>query len=90
MNEPIKIDRKLPPHELNARRNRKRIVTKLPGSPTLPSPTTTRSTLHPTTRLQPGDQPNHQPALTPNPILVCSEYFPVKSLHGILYSRKFP
>ena len=29
MHEPIKIDRKLPPHELNARRARKRL-TKLP------------------------------------------------------------
>ena len=31
MFEPYKIDRKLPPHELNARRNRKRVVTKLPA-----------------------------------------------------------
>ena len=31
MHKPIKIDRKLPPHELNARRNRKRTITKLPG-----------------------------------------------------------
>jgi hypothetical protein len=31
MVEPNKVDRKLPPHELNARRDRKRVVTKLPG-----------------------------------------------------------
>jgi hypothetical protein len=31
MSEPFKIDRKLPPHELNARRNRKRAVTQLPA-----------------------------------------------------------
>ena len=32
-----KVDRKLPPHELNARRNRKRIVTHLPGVAHLPA-----------------------------------------------------
>lgn len=31
MAEPIKVDRKLPPHELNARRNRKRALNQLPG-----------------------------------------------------------
>ncbi len=36
MNEPFKIDRRLPPHELNARRNRKRVVTKLPAVAHLP------------------------------------------------------
>jgi hypothetical protein len=36
MNEPFKIDRKLPPHELNARRARKRVVTKLPAIAHLP------------------------------------------------------
>lgn len=33
-----KVDRKLPPHELNARRNRKRAVTHLPGVVGLPEP----------------------------------------------------
>ena len=32
-----KVDRKLPPHELNARRNRKRMVTHLPGVAHLPA-----------------------------------------------------
>jgi hypothetical protein len=36
MSEPVKVDRKLPPHELNARRNRKRIITKLPAIASLP------------------------------------------------------
>jgi hypothetical protein len=36
MFEPYKIDRKLPPHELNARRNRKRVVTQLPAIAHLP------------------------------------------------------
>lgn len=31
MHEPFKINRILPPHELNARRNRKRAVTTLPA-----------------------------------------------------------
>ncbi len=30
-NDACSVDRKLPPHELNARRNRKRAVTHLPG-----------------------------------------------------------
>lgn len=43
MSEPIKIDHakvdhKLPPHELNARRNRKRTVTRLPGVAQLTHP----------------------------------------------------
>ncbi len=38
MFEPIKINRVLPPHELNARRNRKRSVTTLPGVVHLPQP----------------------------------------------------
>ena len=38
MSEPYKIDRKLPPHELNARRNRKRIITKLPAIAHLAQP----------------------------------------------------
>lgn len=38
MIEPNKIDRKLPPHELNARRNRKRVITKLPAIADLPKP----------------------------------------------------
>ena len=36
MSEHIKVDRKLPPHELNARRNRKRAITKLPAVAHLP------------------------------------------------------
>jgi hypothetical protein len=36
MSEPFKIDRVLPPHELNARRNRKRVVTQLPAIAHLP------------------------------------------------------
>ena len=38
MIEPTKIDRKLPPHELNARRRRKRAVTTLPCIADLPKP----------------------------------------------------
>ncbi|MGA7156841.1 MAG: hypothetical protein WBY53_08355 [Acidobacteriaceae bacterium] len=52
MSEPFKIDRKLPPHELNARRNRKRTLTKLPGvaqlnhpNPAPPTPPTTATNL---------------------------------------------
>ncbi len=41
MFEPIKINRVLPPHELNARRNRKRAVTTLPGVVHLPEPSHT-------------------------------------------------
>ncbi|MBW4038553.1 MAG: hypothetical protein HIU91_06685 [Acidobacteria bacterium] len=37
MLESIKIDRKLPPHELNARRARKRAITHLPAIAKLPS-----------------------------------------------------
>ncbi len=51
MFEPFKIDRKLPPHELNARRNRKRAVTTLPHIIQVSKP------------CQPGDQqpcPNDQ------------------------------
>jgi hypothetical protein len=36
MSEPVKVDRKLPPHELNARRKRKRTVTQLPAIASLP------------------------------------------------------
>jgi hypothetical protein len=36
MSEPNKIDRKLPPHELNARRRRKRAVATLPNIADLP------------------------------------------------------
>jgi hypothetical protein len=36
MNEPYKVDRKLPPHELNARRARKRALTQLPAIAALP------------------------------------------------------
>jgi hypothetical protein len=36
MNEPYKVDRKLPPHELNARRARKRAITQLPAIAALP------------------------------------------------------
>ena len=38
MMESNKIDRKLPPHELNARRRRKRAVTTLPCVADLPKP----------------------------------------------------
>jgi len=38
MMEPTKIDRKLPPHELNARRRRKRALTTLPCIADLPKP----------------------------------------------------
>jgi hypothetical protein len=38
MIEPTKIDRKLPPRELNARRRRKRAVTTLPNIADLPKP----------------------------------------------------
>jgi hypothetical protein len=38
MIESNKIDRKLPPHELNARRRRKRVITKLPAIAHLPKP----------------------------------------------------
>jgi hypothetical protein len=36
-NDTCKVVRKLPPHELNARRNRKRAVTHLPGVASLPA-----------------------------------------------------
>jgi hypothetical protein len=36
MTEPYKVDRKLPPHELNARRARKRAITQLPAIASLP------------------------------------------------------
>ena len=36
MHEPFKVNRVLPPHELNARRNRKRAVTQLPAIAQLP------------------------------------------------------
>ena len=38
MSEPFKINRILPPHELNARRNRKRVVTQLPAVTQLAEP----------------------------------------------------
>jgi hypothetical protein len=38
MMDPMKIDRKLPPHELNARRRRKRAITTLPNIAGLPKP----------------------------------------------------
>jgi hypothetical protein len=50
MSEPFRVDRKLPPHELNARRNRKRVVTQLPAIAHL---------------AEPSDQ-FHQPKSSPN------------------------
>ena len=38
MFEPFKINRVLPPHELNARRRRKRALTTLPNIADLPKP----------------------------------------------------
>jgi hypothetical protein len=50
MSEPFKINRVLPPHELNARRARKRVVTTLPGIAHLPE---SSDTFH-----QPNPSPN--------------------------------
>ena len=41
MHEPIKINRVLPPHELNARRARKNILNPLPDTPHAAKPKTT-------------------------------------------------
>jgi hypothetical protein len=84
MSQPIKIDRKLPPHELNARRARKRIVTQLPAVaclpdvPEFPVPTTitrpnNQATIRSTTQPQ---IPSTTRDLTTNPDQpVCFQYF---------------
>lgn len=91
-NEGCKVDRKLPPHELNARRARKRILTHLPGIAGLPdarhhhpkehpSPTTPSST----TGQTPSPTTN-SPKSKRNPCVLNT--LPIKSLNTILYRSK--
>ena len=65
MSQPIKIDRKLPPHELNARRARKRIVTQLPAVACLPDVPEFPVAHHPHQAKQPGNDQVYNPATNP-------------------------
>ena len=76
MFEPFKISRVLPPHELNARRARKRV---LPQPPPVSKRPVASDTFHdpaipPTTKSSTTAPTHHPPPIT-NPERLCLDYF---------------